>query len=186
MEDLIPPLGYRRRYPAQRNMDTHNTSNAEYAACHDRYHELADQMRPYAFYSHVTSEGLSRYFASCLLRDCYGMDLIQCKQIIDLRINRTASQVVETAPVSNPSGLCKHLSPVLEHLKSQHNAVEIATRNGKGWGYVSLVNNLPRRLDWDADSLPDCVTISKERQIISCCECWSNIADHDRYRNNWG
>ena len=49
-------------------MDKHNTSNAEYAACHDRYYELADQMRPYAFYSHVTSEGLSRYFASCLLR----------------------------------------------------------------------------------------------------------------------
>ena len=160
--------------------------NAEYVACYQQYCDRSAGMRPYEFYTLVTSNGVSRYFATCLLRDCYEMSLSQCKQIMDLRVTRDLKPEYCEASASSTNGLCEHLSPVLKQLKSEYDVIEIANRNGKGWGYVSLVSNFPHDLRWGSGDLPDCVKISIEHHMISCCECWSNIADHDQYVSSWG
>ena len=167
-------------------MNTNDDFNAEYVACYERYHETAEQLLPYDFYDRVTSDGVSKYFASCLLRDCYGMNLLQCKKIIDLHNSRNSSNASAQRMSSESEQLCQHLAPIFQQLKSEYDIVEIATRNGKGWGFVSLINELPKSFPQNFGLLPDCVTISREHGMVSCSECWSNIAEHDRYATNWG
>ena len=48
-------------------MNTNDDFNAEYVACYEQYRETAEQMRPCDFYVRATSEGVSNYYASCLL-----------------------------------------------------------------------------------------------------------------------
>ncbi len=127
----------------------------------------------------------TNYFASCLLRDYYGMNLLQYKKIIDLRNSRNSSHVSVQRSSFEPEQLCQHLAPIFQQLKSEYDIVEIARRNGSGWGFVSFINELPKSFPQNFGLLPDCVTISLEQGMVSCSECWSNIAEHDRYATNW-
>ena len=180
----VPGDGY--RYLAQTHMNTNDDFNAEYVACYEQYCETAEHMRPYDFYVQATSEGVSKYYASCLLRDCYGMNLMQCKRIMDLHATRLSSSTATQDSQFNPDQVCEHLAPILQQLESEYGVVTNSTRNGKGWGFVALINELPKSFAANSGTLPDCVTISNEHGMISCSECWSNIADHDRYASKWG
>jgi hypothetical protein len=83
--------------------------------------------------------------------------------------------------------MCIHLQPILEYMKSEHGIRINKTVNGKGWGVGYLVGGeIPYDEIIKKKMLSGGVTASKEHGLISCKECWENIAEYERYQNNWG
>ena len=105
---------------------------------------------------------------------------------MDLQNTRQSSSAATQDAKFNPDQICEHLAPVLQQLESEYGVIQTSIRNGKGWGFVALINELPKSFVANSGIFPDCVTILHEHGMISCSECWSNIADYDRYANNWG
>ena len=83
--------------------------------------------------------------------------------------------------------MCMHLKPILNYLESEHNLKVIKYVNGKGMGVGNLVDGqIPFDEIINKKLLSSGVTVSKEHGLITCRECWENIAEHNRYNNNWG
>ena len=83
--------------------------------------------------------------------------------------------------------ICDHLRPILHFIETNHGLTVAQRVNGRGWGLGILVTGkLPFAQIQRSIDIPVCVTLSADNQMISCSECWTNIAEHSVYKNNWG
>ena len=85
------------------------------------------------------------------------------------------------------NNMCIHLKPILDYLSNEHDIKVVKTTNGKGWGVGYLVNGEIPYDEIIKNKILCCgVTASQEHGLISCKECWENIAEYNRYHNHWG
>ena len=82
--------------------------------------------------------------------------------------------------------MCIHLKKTLDYLLKEHGIEVVSKVNGKSWGVGYLVGGkIPFEQILRERKLDEAVGFSKEEELISCRACWENIAEHDRYKNNW-
>jgi hypothetical protein len=83
--------------------------------------------------------------------------------------------------------VCVHLQPILKFISAEYGMTVVERVNGKGWGLGVLVSSqLPFDQILDSLDIPDCVTLSVDKHVISCSNCWTNIAEHSAYKESWG
>jgi hypothetical protein len=82
--------------------------------------------------------------------------------------------------------LCEHLQPILEFLESSHGLRVKDRVSGRSWGLAALMSgSLPYDDIRNRVPIPDCVAVSPEHHMISCGQCWTNIAEYSVYAGNW-
>ncbi len=82
--------------------------------------------------------------------------------------------------------MCTHLKKTLDYLFAEHGIKVVSKVNGKSWGVGYLVDGkIPFEQIVKDKKLDGGVGFSEKEGLISCRACWENIAEHDRYRNNW-
>jgi len=102
-------------------------------------------------------------------------------------INNMNKTIPDTGVETDPMVLCDHLKPILSYLQLKLGAKVVEKKNGKGWGFGVLINKefsvaaIENHFD-----LPDFIKGNQDAQMISCSQCWKNIASYKKYKNNWG
>lgn len=155
--------------------------NERYRKLCSQYQVFSKSMRPYQFFEWATSKGTSRYFAGCMLRDFYGMNLFQIKAVMDLLTLRLESKSPKGLSELKDDSVCFHLKPLLGRLEAEPQVEKLKVLDELGWGRVVLLKNVPplQSLDWG--DLDDCVQIDRKKNAIVCVECWCRIADVNHF-----